>query len=469
MKMVNFDKYSSGEFTERLKNEPENISTIISVVQYSFFSMVGDIIILGYVFYLNIIIGLVYLICIFVVYFYEKRAFANHEKLSKEISKLKDKNSTLLNESMRGIRDIKILNITNSFEKLVNNNLKETTDYDTNLSVNYGIILNRVEVIKTFATVSVVILGIYLVSINKLTVTNLLIIFMYRTEIFSLILSYTSIKEYLVKYKVASSRIFELISDKKFSKEEFGNHELENVKGKIEIKNLTFGYDKKQVLNGVSLTINPNDTIAIVGASGSGKTTLFNLLSKSYEVPNNMIYIDDIDINDLTQDSIRDNISVITQNPYWFNLSIKDNFKLINSKITNKEIIEVCKIAQIHDYIETLPNKYNTILGEGGVNLSGGQKQRLAIARALIKGSKIILFDEATSALDNITQSEIQKSINNISDNYTMIIVAHRLSTIKQCSKIYVMNDGRIVGVGTHEKLLEKNKYYQKLYSQELV
>ena len=141
----------------------------------------------------------------------------------------------------------------------------------------------------------------------------------------------------------------------------------------------------------------------------------------------------------------------------------------MSENVKDKDIVEACKIAQIHDFIQTLPHKYNTIIGEGGVNLSGGQRQRIAIARALIKKSKIILFDEATSALDNITQKEIQKSINNISADYTIIIVAHRLSTIKECSRIYVMDKGKIVGVGTHKELLEKNKYYKQLYNQELV
>ena len=216
-----------------------------------------------------------------------------------------------------------------------------------------------------------------------------------------------------------------------------------------------------------NLVINPNDTIGIVGESGSGKTTLLNLLSKSYKVGKNKILIDGIDINDLTKDSIRNNIAVISQNPYIFNLTIKENLELISDDITKEDIINACKVAQIHDYIMTLPDKYDTLLGEGGTNLSGGQKQRLAIARALLKKSKIILFDEATSALDNVTQNELQKSINNISDDYTIIIVAHRLSTIKDCNKIYVMEKGEIVGAGTHKELLKNNKQYKKLYNEE--
>jgi len=259
------------------------------------------------------------------------------------------------------------------------------------------------------------------------------------------------------------------MDEEKYPKEKFGSKKIEQINGKIECRNLSFKYSKKDILKDISFKLEPNDTVGIVGSSGSGKTTLLNLLVKSYYVNDNQIFIDDIDINDLTRDSIRDNISIITQNPYIFNLTIEENLKLVGDNVKKKDIIEACKIAQIHDYIESLPNKYNTLLGEGGINLSGGQRQRLAIARALIKKSKIILFDEATSALDNITQNELRKAINNITKDYTIIIVAHRLSTIKDCNKIFVMENGRIVGEGTNDELLKNNEFYKKLYMEEQI
>ena len=241
-----------------------------------------------------------------------------------------------------------------------------------------------------------------------------------------------------------------------------------NINGSIEFKNVSFGYDDKMVLKDINFNIEANDTVAIVGASGSGKSTIFNLLNKSYDVSDNSIFIDDIDINTLDCNTIRNHISIISQNPYLFNFSIKENFMLLGDHITMKDIKKACKLARIDDFIDSLPDKYDTILGEGGVNLSGGQKQRIAIARALLKKSKIILFDEATSALDNITQREIQSSINSISKDYTILIIAHRLSTIKDCNKIMVLQDGKIVGVGNHYELLKNNLYYQKLYENEI-
>ena len=182
-----------------------------------------------------------------------------------------------------------------------------------------------------------------------------------------------------------------------------------------------------------------------------------------------MYAIDGVNINDLDKDSIRGNITIISQNPYIFNMSIKDNLKLVKQVVTDEEIINACKLACLDDYIEELPEKYNTVVGEGGVNLSGGQRQRLAIARALVQNTRIILFDEATSALDNETQTKIQKAIDNLKGNYTIIIIAHRLSTIVNCDKIFILEDGTISDSGTHKELIKDNKYYQKLCETELL
>lgn len=467
METVNFEEHSSGEFTNRITNDPEQASTILSVVQFSFFNLITDIFILIYVIYINYILGIIYVISFFVIYVYEKTTLNKVKKLSEQNKKISDKNAGLLNEVIRGIRDIKTLNITRKTHNMVIKGLDEATRVEGEKSIKSSTSYDVVQFMQSVTVLIIILVGIFLVDKQMLTVTNLIIIYMYRTNVYDLSLCYRSIKEYLNEYSIACKRIFEFMDNNKYTKETFGNKELTDASGKIELKNLSFAYDKKKVLKDIDLVINPNDTIGIVGESGSGKTTLLNLLSKSYKVGKNKILIDGIDINDLTKDSIRNNIAVISQNPYIFNLTIKENLELISDDITKEDIVNACKVAQIHDYIMTLPDKYDTIIGEGGTNLSGGQKQRLAIARALLKKSKIILFDEATSALDNVTQNELQKSINNISDDYTIIIVAHRLSTIKDCNKIYVMEKGEIVGAGTHKELLKNNKQYKKLYNEE--
>lgn len=468
LKVVNFDKISSGEFQQKLKDDPASISRVLSVVQYNAFALITNLVILIYVFFLNYILGIIYLIGVVSVYFIEKKLYSKYEYLQRDYSKIQDRNTTILNEVMHGIRDIKLLNIIPSISNIAIDSMSQSNQYDTKLKMQHNFIWELSRAIEYLISFLVIFIGIYLASTNKLTVTNLLIIYMYRYEIFSLISNINSIKDYYTEYKVAKDRIFSIMDDNCFPVEQYGNVSLKNINGSIEFKNVSFGYDDKLVLKDINFNIEANDTVAIVGASGSGKSTIFNLLNKSYDVSDNSIFIDDIDINTLDRNTIRNHISIISQNPYLFNFSIKENFMLLGDHITMKDIKKACELARIDDFIDSLPDKYDTILGEGGVNLSGGQKQRIAIARALLKKSKIILFDEATSALDNITQREIQSSINSISKDYTILIIAHRLSTIKDCNKIMVLQDGKIVGVGNHYELLKNNLYYQKLYENEI-
>jgi ABC-type multidrug transport system fused ATPase/permease subunit len=268
---------------------------------------------------------------------------------------------------------------------------------------------------------------------------------------------------------LSANRVFEILDGAVYRKETFGTRHIDKIKGDFEFKDVSFSYDdKQQVLDNISFKIKPNETVAFVGKSGVGKSTIFSLLAKMYDVDSGHIYIDDIDINELDEESIRNNLTIITQAPYIFNMSIKDNLRIVTDHLTNKEMKEACKMAKLDKFIESLPDKYDTIVGEGGLTLSGGQKQRLAIARAFVQKTKIILFDEATSALDNETQKGIQDAINNMKNKYTILIIAHRLSTVINADRILFVNDGKIVAEGTHRQLLRKSKEYKELYDLEL-
>ena len=259
------------------------------------------------------------------------------------------------------------------------------------------------------------------------------------------------------------------MDEKKFSKEKFGKLHLDTINGDFEFRDISFSYDnERNVLNNMSFKVNANETVAFVGKSGAGKSTIFSLLCKLYDNYSGKILIDDIDIKELDRDSLRSNISVISQNPYIFNMSIKDNLKIIKKDLTDDEMKKACKMACLDDFIESLPKKYNTVVGEGGVMLSGGQKQRLAIARALIQKTEIILFDEATSALDNETQKQIQEAIDNLKNEYTIMIIAHRFSTILNSDKIFFVDNGKVIDSGTHEQLLKRCTQYKKLYESEI-
>ena len=468
LRLSNFDKYQTGIFQERVKNDPQTIARVVNAGQrylMQCFTKVGVII---YVMCINWILGLIYIGGVIIVALIDSHTQEISKEKNKLVRKSDEEVNTILSEIIRGIRDIKLLNFKNSIKNLLMKKLDDNNDLAVDKDT-YDSLMDRIKRMILIITVFfVVVVGIKFVDLGLLTGANLIVLFLYNGNIFSLMDNFASLRSSLKEYELAVERIFDLEDDSKYPKDKFGKTKIEDFKGKIEFDNVDFGYIKnKLVLDKLSFIIEPKDTVAIVGASGSGKTTIFNLLTKSYLIKSGSLKLDDTDINELDEETIRKNVSIITQSPYIFNMSIKDNLRLVKPNATKKELDSVCKEACFYDYVMSLPDKYDTIIGEGGVNLSGGQKQRLAIARALLKDCKILLFDEATSALDNITQQEIQESIENISADYTIIIVAHRLSTIMNCNRIYMLDKGQIIDSGTHKELLKSNKAYQRLYNSE--
>lgn len=463
----NFDKEGTSSFTHIINREPEIIAGIFDTVQYAVTRLLTDCGVFIYIFMISWEIGVLLLLFSLGYYYSSKQRMKEWKEYDDFIQKLDAKYTSNFNELIRGIRDIKVLNLKG---KLIKKTLNEQEDYKNEMfdfnkkrdNKNLGF-----DLFEYFADFAILALGVYLIYRGKLTGATLLVVYMYRFKALSVFRNVMSIHESLVKFNTSVDRMYGLIDGTKFSKEKFGKVKKQKLNGKIEFKNLTFAYDKTNVLNGINLTINPNSTVGFVGKSGQGKTTIFNVLSKLYSVEDNMIYIDDIDINDLTEESIRENISVITQSPYIFNMTIKENLKIVNPKMSEKEMIKYSKMCHLHDFVMTLPNKYDTKLGENGVILSGGQKQRLAIARSLVKKSNIILLDEATSALDNETQDYIQNSIHKLSKNYTILIIAHRLSTVIDCDTIFFIDKGKVVAAGSHEELMSSCPKYQRLYKKE--
>ena len=237
---------------------------------------------------------------------------------------------------------------------------------------------------------------------------------------------------------------------------ESGRKKKEKVEKKLTGEN--------KIFNDLSFKIEPNTTVAFVGKSGSGKSTILNLMSKMIECDAGQVLIDDVDIKDLNKETLRKSISLVNQFPYIFDMSIKENLLLAKPKATNKEIKDAIKKASLEEFVETLPKGIETAVGESGIKLSGGQKQRLAIARALLRKSSIIIFDESTSSLDNFAQEEVKKSIDALKGTSTIVIVAHRLSTIKNVDKIFFLDSGKIVDEGTFEELYKRNKVFKTMF-----
>ena len=256
------------------------------------------------------------------------------------------------------------------------------------------------------------------------------------------------------------------IMDAEPERDAAGAVDMGKAEGHIELRNVTYAYDgDKEVLDNISLNVEKGKTYALVGPSGGGKTTICHLIPHFYDVEDGEILIDGKDIRTLTRESVRRNIGIVQQDIYLFNASIRDNILYGRLDATEEEIVEAAKRANIHDYIMTLEKGYDTQIGERGVRLSGGQKQRLSIARVFLKNPPILILDEATSALDNTTEILIQQALDELCRGRTTLVVAHRLSTIKNADEIAVIADGKIAEQGTHEELIAKNGVYADLYS----
>lgn len=241
---------------------------------------------------------------------------------------------------------------------------------------------------------------------------------------------------------------------------------LGRVTGHIELRDVTYSYDdSRDVLNHISLNIPAGETVALVGPSGGGKTTICHLIPRFYDLTEGEILIDGQDIRNVTAQSLRQNIGIVQQDVYLFNASVKDNILYGRPGATDEEVVEAAKRANIHDYIMTMEQGYDTVIGERGVRLSGGQKQRLSIARVFLKNPPILILDEATSALDNATEILIQNALDELCVGRTTLVVAHRLSTVKNADEIMVISNGEITEQGTHEALMQKRGVYAELYN----
>lgn len=465
---VAYEKNSSGEIINRITNDADTLSFSFGRLLKMVSSLIASFIIIIYIFVNSWIVGIEILIIVLILLLIVKKYSPISKEIHKERKKEQDRFTSLTNESIRGIREIKTLgikkNLINSVTEIIKNIYKKSED-----EINIQKSLNmKTSFLKTILECGVFATCIILLYYNKTSLTFFVAMTYYIYRYTWLIEEINDFTQTYQKVNVSLSRVNDILENRLYKDETFGSKELPNIKGIIEFKNITFSYpDEENILKNFNIKIEPNKKIAIVGASGQGKSTIFNLLTRIFDANEGEILIDNINIKDLKEDELRKHISIIRQEPFVFNRTIKENFELINENITLKQIRKCTKMAYLDDYIMSLPKKYDTILGEGGVNLSGGQKQRLSIARTLSKGSKIILFDEATSALDNNSQEYIKKTIDNLIKDHIIIIVAHRLSTIIDADIIYVVEKGKLLASGTHKELLKTNKIYKNLYETE--
>lgn len=462
------DKNGSGLFIQRMTNDTSRMADVFNSLLDMITGIIEYVGVLVAIFIINKIIFVYMVIMLILLYLLERKRTSKFNEDDRIYRKSAEKVSSFIGELVRGTRDIKMLNSENSFINELSNKINDANGKRTKMRQKtfiYRLLIHIISNLKNFILIVVLIL---LMEKKIIISATALILYNYSSRLSYSVTLLGNLLEYIKDFNLSCDRVYDIIYGDEFKKEKFGTLHLDKIKGDFEFKNVTFAYDKKKVLDNLSFKINANQTIAFVGKSGVGKTTIFNLLCKMYNINDGEITIDGINIKELDKDSIRGNITVISQNPYIFNMSIKDNLKIVKEGLTDNDIKKACKMACLDDFIRSLPNGYDTIVGEGGVNLSGGQKQRLAIARALVQKTEIILFDEATSALDNETQDKIQKAIENMKNEYTILIIAHRLSTVINANKIMLIDNGQIIDEGNHEYLLKHSKEYQNLYEAEL-
>lgn len=466
---IAFEKAGVGELINRLSSDPDRVLDLLNQLVKMILKIIMALIIVIVSFKISIFIGIEITIFAIIMGIISSKYFPVIKSTQKEIKKESDKLIKRATENLTGIREIKALGIKNNMINLINNDIDNYCN--KSLKINrYESVYNGLNNIVYYVLQFIILLTCgYLFIKGHIVYSVLMMVHTYIWRIDEVAETLSSFGVNYNKVKVSLSRIDEVVNNKIFKDEIYGDISLNNPKGNVTFKNVSFKYTKKEnlTLDNLSLNIKTNQKTAIVGRSGNGKTTIFNLLLRYFDVTSGKVLIDGVDIKDLTEESLRKTISCVRQNPFLFNMSIFENFKIVKPDITLKEVKEVCKRAYIDEYIESLPKKYNTIIGEGGINLSGGQKQRLAIARTLLLNTKIILFDEATSALDNESQKYIKMTIDDLTKDHTIIIIAHRLSTIIDADEILVIENGKLESKGNHKDLLKKSKVYKGLYENE--
>ncbi|RDY23371.1 ABC transporter ATP-binding protein [Romboutsia maritimum] len=443
------------EISELAHHGPEDLFISIIMLVGSFFILLD----------INVILTiLIFVVLPFVVWF----AVAQRKKMNKAFMETRvktgDVNATLEN-SIAGMKVTKSFCTENEeLKKFIESNdvFKKARESAYKVMAEYFSGMNLfMDILELIALVA----GGYFTYLGKITIGDFAAYILYVKMFIEPIKKLINFTEQYQSGMTGFERFTEIINEE--TEKEIENPvELKDVKGRIEIENISFTYeDETRVLDGLSLSIQSGKTVALVGPSGGGKTTLCNLIPRFYEFEKGDIKIDGKSIRDISLKSLRKNIGVVQQDVFLFTGTIKDNILCGKPQATDDEVISAAKKARIHDFIKALPDGYDTYIGERGVKLSGGQKQRISISRIFLKNPPIIILDEATSALDNVTEREIQESLEELSKDRTSLVVAHRLSTIKNADEIIVLTENGVEERGTHDELITKKGVYSTLHS----
>ena len=446
------------------------IDFILRFVTFNIFPTLLEIILVCIIL-LNLFNWYFSIITFFVILFYIAFTFIVTEWRVQIRKKMNDA------DNIRGQKSIDSL-LNYETVKYFNNENFESSNYDKSLeeyekfAIKSAISLNFLNLgqalIISIGIIGMMILTVYQIQSNEMSIGDFIIVNTYLIQL-SIPLNFIGFVYWQIKQSLVDmENMFTLLNEKTEITDNIDAKDLIISNASVTFKNVSFHYDeKRKIIKDISFKIYPNQTVAIVGPTGAGKSTISKIFFRFYDPTSGTILIDNQDIRKVTQKSLRKQIAVVPQDTVLFNETLFYNISYGNPNSSNEEIVRVTKMAKLHDFIESLPDGYNTIVGERGLKLSGGEKQRVAIARALLKKPKIFFFDEATSSLDTKTEKEIQNNLENLSKNITTIIIAHRLSTVKNADNIIVLDNGEIAETGNHKKLLELNGLYSNLWKQQ--
>ena len=468
LKMKNYDSLQSGKFLSIINGSPSRyVGSFVSLVE-DILNIFSNIFFMGFAISLNVWLGLFIMVALIIRVFISYLRTRIRVKNRKKIREKADVVTSFTNETLRGIRDIKASHIT---DEVYNKNAELKLEI-VNLEMRNQCKMNTLfyfeRVTSWILKFGFVAIMAYLISIGNVLPVTALIVYNFYGNVMGLCSTVVNIMNITKDIEFDAFRINQVLSGHEFGFEKHGEHDIDWAKPKtVEFKDVTFAYKDEEVIKKMSFKIKENTTIGIVGESGAGKSTMIKLLSKMYDIDGGEIKIADTDLNSLSKESLRRLITVVPQEPYIFNMSFKENLKIVVPEATDEQIIDAFKNAQLYEFIEKQKEGLDTMLGENGLILSGGQKQRLAIARALLNSTPILILDEATSSLDNENQEKIKKVISSLSGKRTIIIIAHRLSTIIDSDEILFIKNGKVFKRGKHKELMEKCKDYSDLYKQE--
>lgn len=433
---------STGFYLERLNDDTNEISFFLQNVAGTLVDVFTNLSFLIIIFFLNWQCALFFSIGLIVLYLLDLLKIKIELKFTEQIKLLNEQMNSNMSEVIRGIKDIKGLGIKSQILDKSNEINQKIAKINTKMKNDVTLI----ERLRTFTqwlidSILVIICAIWLFPTGQISVVVILIIINYKSLMYDTIGFFSKIKGYYIQGEFKAKRLLDIIECRDV--DVFGSQKLFKCNS-INVKNLSFTYQDKIVLNDVSFEIKPNTATLISGVSGSGKSTLFSLLTKLNKIEDKKIFLSNKDINEIDEESLKSNLSIVYQEPFIFNATIKDNLSIVDKNASDDKIISACKKANIHNEIMSLQDGYNTVLTENGNNLSGGQKQRLAIARVLLKNSNIILFDEPTSGLDSLNQKNFFDLIKTLKEDKTIIVIAHKLNDTSMFDKVLELKNGKI-------------------------